>query len=273
MIEQPSQDEEVKNEESKPKEPSDSLITDEPVIDFSKRPEDFPDAYWDAEKNAPNVDQLYKDFLNRDKIAKDLRVKLSKGEFTGVPPKDASEYTLDLAEELQPLVPDDDPMVDAARNAALEAGMTNEQFGKFMPTVVQALAELRAQAEAPPTEEQLEAQRLQAEEARKAEIEKLGPSGGKIVAAINDFRLSLVADGTLSEEEGEAMRNMVFDAQSAKVMNKLRARRGERDNIPLSVPVDEASSRKDIEDKMAKAFAERNEVEFQKYSSMLAKLS
>ena len=259
------------SETTEPVKVSDSLITDEPKLDFSTKPEGFPDNYWDAEKNAPNVDQLYKDFQNRDKIAKDLRVKLSKGEFTGVPPKDAAEYTLELADELKPMVPDDDPMLGAARNAALEAGMSKEQFGKFMPTVVKALADLRAQADAPPTEEQLAEREAQIAANRQAEIEKLGPSGNKIVAAIDEFRKGLLADGTLSQEEADAMKLMVFDATTARIMNKLRSRRGEPDNVPIMAAVDDKSSKSDIETKMAKAFQSGNEEEFKKYSSMLQK--
>ena len=259
----------AENEVAKPI--SDSLITDEPKLDFTTKPEGFPDGYWDADSNTVNVEQLYKGYTNEKARAEGLRVKLSKGEFTGVAPKDAAEYTLELADELKPMVPEDDPMLGAARNAALEAGMTKEQFGKFMPTVVKALADLKAQADAPPTEEQIAEQNAQIAATRQAEIEKLGPSGNKIVAALDEFRKGLLADGTLSDEEGEAMKMMVFDATTARIMNKLRSRRGEPDNVPVMVPVDDKSSKSDIESKMAKAFQSGNEEEFKKYSAMLSK--
>jgi len=135
--------------------PQDSLLNEaSKPLDFATgKPEGFPDDFWDAEKNTPAVDKLYKEFQNRDKIAKDLRVKLSRGEFTGKAPEDINEYTVELSEELKPLIPDGDPLFAAARQAAKDAGLPKEAFGKFMQPIVAKLAELQAQQiEKQPTE-------------------------------------------------------------------------------------------------------------------------
>jgi hypothetical protein len=251
----------------------DSLISTEAPLDFTTKPEGFPDNFWDAEKNAPNVNQLYKEFQNRDKIAKDLRVKLSKGEFTGQAPQDPSEYVLELSDEMKPLVPDNDPLMAAAKLSAKEAGLPKDVFNKFMTPIIAELAKFKAEAEAPLTPEQQEAQKAQVEANKQAEIEKLGPSGNKIIAAIDEFRKGLLAEGAITEQGAETMRMMVFDAESARIMNMLRSRRGMPDNVPITPQIDAASSKADIESKMAKAFADRNEGEFAKYSAMLTKLS
>lgn len=256
------------NDEVKTEPVIDTLITEkkDTPIDFTTKPEGFPDDFWDTEKKAPNVDRLYKEFQNRDKIAKDLRVKLGKGEFEGKPPEDIKEYTLELDEKLKPLVPDDDPILQSARESAKAAGLPKEAFNKFITPIVAKLAELKAQSEALLTPEEIEAVRVE-------KVNQLGPTGQKIVEACASFIDQLKAGGTLNEEEAKAARAMVFDANSAKVMNKLRMMAGGSDQVPVEVPVDPGASRKDIEAKMAKAFLENKGDEYEKYSRMLASVN
>jgi hypothetical protein len=243
----------------------DSLITPEnEAVDFATKPEGFPDDFWDAEKNSPNVDKLYKEFQNRDKIAKDLRVKLSKGEFTGKPPEDIAEYTVELAEELKPLVPDDDPLFNAARQAAKDAGLPKEAFAKFMTPVIEKLAEMKQQMEAPLSEEQLQ-------EAKNAEIAKLGQSGHRIVSAVGKYIDTLQASGTFSAAEAKAAKDMATTAEAVRVLNKFRMMSGGQDQVPVDMPVDDRASKADIESKMAAAMLSQNEAEYNKYAAMLAK--
>lgn len=251
-----------------PEAPIDTLITPPaPALDFAAgKPEGFPDDFWDADKKAPNVDRMFKEFQNRDKIAKDLRVKLSRGEFEGKAPEDIKEYTLELSDELKPLVPEDDRIFNAARQAAKDAGLPKEAFSKFMLPVLTELAKANAELNTPLTPEETEAARVE-------KIAALGPSGQKIVDACGSFIEQLKAGGTFSEAEANAAKAMVFDADSARVMNKLRMMMGGRDQVPMDMPIDAKASRSDIESKMAQAMIAGNEAEYNKYSSLLAKLN
>lgn len=246
---------------------TDTLITPETTpIDFASKPEGFPDDFWDTDKNSPNVDKLYKEFQNRDKIAKDLRVKLSKGEFTGQPPADINEYTMELTDELKPLVPDDDPLFNAARQAAKDAGLPKESFARFMQPIVAKLAEIKAQQDTPLTAEEIQVQ-------RDAEISKLGPSGPRIVQAVGSFIDKLQAGGTFSEAEAKVAKQMANSADAVRVLNKLRMMGGGQDQVPLDMPIDDRASKADIEGKMAAAMMSGNEAEYNKYAAMLSKFN
>lgn len=254
--------------ESTPAAP-DTLITDAPpAVDFTQgKPDGFPDDFWDAEKKAPVVDKLFNAYSQEKKRADGLRVKLSKGEFEGKAPEDIKEYTLTLDDKLKPLVPDDDPLLHVAREAAKAKGMPKEMFDSTFTPIIAKLAELKAQSEASaPTEEEIAA-------ARQAEIEKLGPTGHRIVESIHGFIKEAQANGTFSESEANAAKRMVFDADTARVMNKLRMMAGGRDQVPVEVPVDNKASRSDVETKMAKALVEGNEAEYTKFSQMLARFN
>lgn len=256
---------ETKTTETTPP-PADTLLTEEPKVDLSQgKPENLPDEFWDAEKNAPVFDKLINDWQRQSKIAKDLRVKLSKGEFEGKPPEDIKEYQLELDEKLKPLVPDDDPIFNAAREAAKQAGLPKEAFSKFMMPVISKLAEIKAASEVEPTEEELAA-------ARQVEIDKLGPTGSRIVESVGAFIKELQANGTLSQAEAAAAKRMVFDADTARVMNKLRMMSGVSKDVPVDVPMDNKASIADVEKKMAQALVANNEDEYNKYSQMLSKM-
>ena len=245
----------------------DTLITDKPALDFTNgKPEGFPDEFWDAENKTPVVDKMYEDWQRKDKIAKDLRVKLGKGEFEGKAPDDIKEYTLELDEKLKPLVADDDPIVETLRKSAKEAGMPKEMFNKLLVPAIAELARIKGEEEKPLTQEEIDS-------IRQEKIKPLGPSGQKIVDACKTFIDQMKANGTLSEAESVAAKNMVFDADSARVMNKFRTMFGNKDDVPLDLPTDDSASRKDVEDKMAKALVANDEPEYQKYSAMLAKMN
>jgi hypothetical protein len=245
---------------------SESLITEQPAgLDFSLgKPEGFPDDFWDAEKKAPSVDKLYNSYAMEKKRAEGLRVKLSKGEFEGKAPEDIKEYALELSDDLKPLVPEGDPMFEAARLAAKEAGLPKEAFSKFMTPMIAKLAELSAVANAPKSPEEQAAE-------RSMEIAKLGPNGSRVVEAVGSFIEQLRVGGTLSDSEAKTAKEMAFNADAVKVLNKLRMMAGDSNQVPVDVPVDVAASRQDISTKMAQAMQAGNEAEYNKFASMLAK--
>lgn len=244
--------------------PADSLLsaTATGSLDFTAgKPADFPDDYWDAEKNTPNVERLYNDFKNRDKIAKDLRVKLSRGEFESKPPEDINEYVVELTDAIKA----DDPLLTAAKQAAKEAGLPKEAFSKFMQPVIAKVLELAQAQSAEPSEEEIA-------EIRNAEIAKLGPTGHKIVSAVGAHIDSLTKGGTFSESEASALKASLTNVEVVRAYNKLRMLTGGQDQVPLEMPIDVRASRMDIEQKLGEAMRTGNEAEYLKYSSMLAKM-
>lgn len=246
-----------------------TLLTDEPSLDTTNgRPDDFPEDFWDAEKNTPNVAKLYDEYKRADKIAKDLRVKLGKGEFTGKAPKDVAEYVLENAESYKDIVADDDPVFDAAKQAALEAGLPVDTFNKFMSGVLPKIAELSQDEQK--TEEQLQAE---FEEYRRVELEKLGPSANAMVKANNDFIEEVVSMGLISKELKDAAKSMVTNADQLRVMNALRSlAQRNRENVNIDVPIDAKASKADLERKLAKAASERNVEQYNKISAQLVAL-
>lgn len=252
--------------QDEPKPAADSLLADTPApLDFAQgKPEGFPDEFWDAEKNAANVNGLYDAYKGYEKRVKDLRDKLARGEFTGKAPEDINEYKLTLDENLSQFVPEDDPLVAKAREAAKQAGLPTEAFNKFMSPMIEAVVNMRKEAEAPPSHEEVAA-------AKEAELAKIGPNAKVITQAVNGWINSLAADGRITKDEVVVMQNMAYNAETLKMMNRLRSMI-EPSSVPINMPVDSSSSRAEIEAKMAKAFAASNEAEYQKYAKMLREL-
>lgn len=249
---------------------SDSLIqpASTAALDFTQgKPEGFPDDFWDAEKKAPIVDKLFQAYNANTARMEGLRTKLAKGEFEGKPPEDIKEYVLELDEKLKDFVKDDDPMLNAAREAAKASGLPKEVFNKFISPVVAKLAELSAgQQEAEPTPEEIEASRME-------EVAKLGPTGQRIVDAVASFISEMEAGGTLSKDEAAAARNMCNSADNARVLNKLRMSVAGHGDVPIEVPIDAKASRVDVEMKLAAAMTAGNEAEYNKYSAMLSRMN
>lgn len=249
-----------------PATPADSLLADQtPALDFSVgKPEGFPDDFWDAEKKAPAVDKLFNSYQQEKRRAEGLRVKLSKGEYEGKAPEDIKEYVLELDDSLKAIVPEGDPLMQAAKEAAKAAGLPKDAFSKFMTPVISKLAEFKAQAETPLSDDEIA-------EIRKAEISKLGPTGDRIVSAVGSFIAQMEANGTLSKDEAAAARAMATTADAVRVLNKFRSMSGMPDQVPVDMPVGDHSSLEEIKVKMAKAMMDGNEAEYNKYSLMLAK--
>lgn len=241
-----------------------SLITDEkPGLDFSEgKPEGFPDDYWDAEKKAVNIDKLYSDFQNRDKIAKDLRAKLGRGEFTGKAPENVSEYALELSDELKAIAPDDDPLVAAAREAAKEAGVPKDVFSKLFTPIIGKIAEMRADAMKEPTQEEVDAY-------IREETRKLGPSGEKITSAIGAHLNGLVARGSLTENDAKLLKDSIRSAELAMAWNRLRMVNGGTESVPVSMDADAVASINEVQQKMAEAFRSGNQAEYDKWAAKL----
>lgn len=247
---------------------SESLLSEKPSsLDFSSgKPEEFPNDFWDEEKKTPAVDKLFNAWNQEKRRADGLRVKLSKGEFEGKAPEDIKEYILELDEKLKPFAKDDDPILNEARKAAKEAGLPKEAFSKFITPVIAKIAEMQEEMSKPLSEEEVNAH-------RQAEIEKLGPSGNKIVDAVGSFIKQLEGNGTLSEAEAKEARAMANNADAVRVLNKFRMLANTTSSsVPVDVPMDDKASRGDIERKLAEAIRTNNEANYKKYSGMIQKL-
>lgn len=243
--------------------PSDSLLESVATMDFSVgKPENFPAEFWNEEAKAPDIDKLFNAHQAEKKRAEGLRAKLSRGEFDGKAPDDVKEYTLELSDELKPLVPDNDPIMETLRLSAKEAGMPKEMFSKLLAPAIAKLAEIKAGIEKEPTEEEIA-------EARSAEIAKLGEGGHKIIGAVKGFVDQLEAEGLFSKEEALTARSMANNADAVRVFNKLRTLSSIGNNVPLDIPLSQQASRSDIEREVAKALASGNEADYNKYSAML----
>jgi hypothetical protein len=246
---------------------ADSLLvgTTSPSLDFaSGKPDNFPDDFWNPEANQPDVNRLFQSYESEKKRAEGLRVKLSKGEFEGKAPEDIKEYTLELKEEVKGLIPDDDRLIMRAREVAKEAGLPKEAFAKFMQPMIEEVIAMQQEATKEATPEEIAA-------AKEEEIAKLGAGGRTMVAAVKGFIETMAAEGKLSDSESAAAQSMVFNADTLKVMNKLRSMI-QPSGVPVNLPVSSDSSKSDIEAKMVKAAMDKNEAEYNKYAAMLTKL-
>jgi len=205
---------------------------------------------------------LFNSYQSEKKRAEGLRVKLSKGEVEGKAPEDIKEYVVELDDSLKGMVPDGDPLMLAAKEAAKAAGLPKEAFGKFMLPVITKLAEIKAAADVGPSDEEIAA-------ARNAEIEKLGPTGSKIVGAIGSFISQLESGGAFTAAEANAARAMANNADAVRVLNKLRMMSNYGDQVPMDMPIGDNSSRSEIEAKMGIAMRDGNEAEYTKLRSQL----
>jgi hypothetical protein len=234
-------------------------------LDFSKgRPESFPEDFWDSEKNSPAVDKLFSAYKQESERALGLRQKLSKGQWEGKAPEDVKEYALELDEKAKQFVPEDDPLLAAARNAAKEAGLPKEVFSKFMAPIMQQVVKLgeeRALEQAEPSEEEKA-------EYRRQEIEKLGPGGARVVSAVSTFVKSMESSGKISPDDVKTINQIASTADGVRVLNRFRSMLGGSD-IPVIVNADTQVAKADIEKKMVEAFSKGDEVTYNKYAAQL----
>jgi hypothetical protein len=250
--------------EASPQPAVDSLLAGNDVkeLDFAAgKPEGFPDEFWATDKNSPDINKLFTSYQQEKKRAEGLRVKLSKGEFEGKAPENINEYTLELKEELKQFVPDDDPIIAKAREAAKAAGLPKEAFNKMMVPLIEEVVAMQQNAIKPPTLEEIA-------EKKEAEFAKIGSNGKTMAQAVNTWITGLAANGRISQQDVAVMQGMVYNAETLKLMNRIRTMI-DPNPAPIHTPVSTDSSKEEIAAKMAKAGMEGDEVTFNKYAAML----
>lgn len=184
-----------------------------------ERPEFLPETAWDAEKKTVKADVLLTEFEKAQKIAKDLRTKLGRGEQK--PPAKAEDYKLpQFTEEadkpLAEILKADDPLVKGLMGVAHEAGMSQVQFESFMAKAARLVNDAAANNkgdDSEPTEEEKA-------EHRKTEMAKLGPNGPRIATAVKGFLEQ--HKGVFSEDDVKEIRAVASTAQGLRVLDKLR---------------------------------------------------
>lgn len=227
------------------------------------KPEGIPDDFWDSESSSIKVEELVAGYKNESARARGLREKLSKGEFTGEVPKDESGYELELPD----FVASDDPIMSAAKQAALKAGLPKEKFAEFMSPVLEAIGKLSEEQaaidNAPLSEEELA-------EYRAVEYAKLGKGGQAMAAAYKGFIDDIAGKGLLSDELKQEAYNLAYNADSLRVLNVLRSIAGGASReVNVDVPIDTKASRSDIATKMSQAASSGNKAEYEKWAAKL----
>jgi hypothetical protein len=185
----------------------------------SGKPNFLPDDYWDADAGAAKVEDIWNAFQKESERSKGLRQKLSqgspgKGEVPDSP--DGYEFTPSEALAELKIAPGDDGM-KLARTAAHKHGISKEAFNGFVNEFLQGVVSSGALPKEMTEEEQKEQFRQTYEE----EVGKLGRDGEKIISGISEWGKKQIGDGVFSKEDFESFSRLVYDAGSARIVQKL----------------------------------------------------
>jgi hypothetical protein len=199
----------------------------------SEKPEGIPDEFWDATAKDINKTALIEGFKQKDKIATDLRKIISKG--TQNVPEKVDGYKLELAQEIAKFAPEGDPAIEVARAAALEAGLSIDQFNKFVGKYLGGLNEKQMLALPEPklTPEQ------EAAETKKffdAEMEKLGDVGKKHFEEFNTIMKEGLARGSFTDQDKETYKDIMRSAEHVRFMKKMANMLTSRPSTSLGIP-------------------------------------
>jgi hypothetical protein len=194
----------------------------EPVI--VTRPDNIPESFWDAEKNALKTDDLLKSYDDAEKRAKGLRDKLAKG-WQNVP-DDATKYAFELPDTFKETLADgelNEEMVDFAKAAAFESGLSQEQFNNFMGRIIPQLHEYGISLDnREPTPEEVEAQQKEIAEAKKVEFQKLGDGADRIIANVRANLQTIKSQNIFTESELDLIQNgLGSSADGVLVLDKM----------------------------------------------------
>lgn len=193
--------------------------------DLTEKPEGLDDKFWDADNNKVNQQALYDELQKSEKIAKDLRAKMGKGEHK--PPEKAEDYKVELPEELADLMPADDPVLKAAQETAHKYGMSQDMFNGFMAEMTGHMAKIAGDGEPAEMSDEQKADYI------KQELGKLGDNGVRIARANDSFLNKMKAEGALSETGYNGLRNAMQTAEAVQGLNELRASMGGGDAVPF----------------------------------------
>lgn len=230
----------------------------------AEMPEGLDEKYWDAENNTYNAQALLDDLEAKDGMVKGLRKKLSRGEQKA--PEDINEYTYELPEEVPEgfEIPDDDPLMAAAKAQAKEIGLSKEEFSQFMGPLVSKIAE-GFQNQEPPSEAELA-------EARDAEFAKLGPNGKQIARLNATFINEMTAKGVWTAEDAALIHSSIQNAGQLQAFNKLRLYQGGGKTLKVNDVTGAGETRVELEKQLVEAMGKEDEASYNQISAKLASL-
>lgn len=221
--------------------------------ELAEKPDSLNEKFWDTDNNKLNPQAIYDELQLTEKRVHDLRSKMGKGEHKA--PEKADGYKLELSEELQQVIPNDDPLLQSAKEVAHKHGMSQEMFAGFMQEMAGKIAEISQDAPSTELTEQ------QQQEYIDAELGKLGENGVRIARANNAFLNQMKSEGVLSDTGLQGLQNSMQTAEAIQGLNELRVRIG-GDSVPFDTIDDGLPADSIIADRLAKAYdaADQNAV-------------
>lgn len=230
-----------------------------------EKPKDLPDNFWDAENGAYKGDEIYKALTEKDQKHKTeldkaeekaagLRKLLSQKGILDADVVDAPEkYKIEIADDYKKFVAEDDYVIDSLRKVGHELGLGNKKVNTIINSIVKDLAEKNIFQEPVSEEDQKKARETQRAEKMKA----LGPSADAIISSVTDFGNELFRNGTFSEEENKVFRSFARDANSVRILQKLKGLVTGKDEIPVNSHIEGLPSKSELDAMVAsKQYAE-----------------
>jgi hypothetical protein len=207
---------EVEKPEVDPRTIEDGKRVDTPPVEAPTRPEGIPDELWDATSNDIKKDELIKAYEVEAKKAKDLRAIISKG--IGKPAESLDEYsTVVIDENLQKYVGVENPALEAAKEAAFEAGIPVDKLTDFLNKYLSKGGEKGILAEATPRltpEEQKTLQEAADKKFYDEQMKILGDEGQRQMKMLGNELGTLYQKGNISEKQLEVLKASLYDAEA-----------------------------------------------------------
>jgi len=239
-------------------------------FDFTgeEKPEGFPDEFWDAENKTVNAQALYEDRQKQEKIAKDLRSKMGKGDHK--PPAKPEDYKLELPEEIASQMAEGDKTLAAAQKRAHELGISQDAFQGFMGGMIEDLVAIAGEA-GEQTPEQIEAAEAASKQRVQDEIKAIGPNGPQVLRAVESWGKEMLAEGRISEASLKTMTDEgLVSANMVRFLNEIRGSMG-GNSIPIDTGDDGLPPDAEIADMIDKAYASKDAAKIRKTDELLDK--
>lgn len=240
-----------------------SLLVDEDEQDLSfdnGKPADFPDEFWDSEKNAPNAKAIYEKYKEAEVRAKGLRDKLAKGDNKA--PKTPDEYGFSVPEDIQDKIKSDDPLISEALKSAHKYGINKEALNGFLTDMVRNVASI--------SQEPVELSKEQIQEIRQKELSKIGENGVQVARAVAGWVKELQSVGTFDSEMVNAIQSSASNGHVVRALNALRAHYGAGQTVPMSNIDDGLPTDATIQDMLVKAYKSNDMAKIEKVEGLLA---
>lgn len=214
-----------------------STPSDFEVRTTPSRPDGLPEDFWDEQTKSLKTDALIEGYKQKDKIATDLR-RIISTKSGGLPPSKIEEYKIETKDsEIAAFTKDDNPSIASARKAALAAGLSTEQFNKFVNGYLGDLKEqkLLREPEQTKTPEQLEQEK---KEYYESEMAKLGSSGKAHFEEFNVLMRDGRRAGSFNDKDVEIYKDIMYSAEHVRFLKKFVTLYAGRPSSGLGVPSD-----------------------------------